>query len=143
MLNTDDNTSSPIGGIASASMRDSVTNLTFERQEYIPPNNHLFSQGQGHILQQAGGAPIKCKGKSHSDCTKETCIWTSKGYCRKRGKMTCRGKKRTECKKNKIHIPTLKPSVVGRCKYTRRGCRRIHRYTSKGGRRRTVNNLHK
>ena len=98
MLNTDDNISSPIGGIPSASMRDSVTNLTFEQQEYIPPNNHLFSQGQGHILQQAGGAPIKCKGKSHSKCSITKC--------------------------------------------TRKGCRRIHRYTSKSKRRRrTVNRL--
>jgi len=142
MLNTDDNNSSPTGGIPSASMRDSVTNLTFERQEYIPPNNHLFSQGQGHILQQAAGAPIKCKGKSHSKCSITKCIWTSKGYCRKRGKMTCRGKNRTECQNNKINIPTLNPSVVNRCKYTRKGCRRIHRYTSKSKRRRrTVNRL--
>jgi len=114
------------GGIASASMRDNDQSLVFKQQEYIPPGSAVFSEGQ------RGGAPIKCKGKKHSKCSQKTCIWTSRNYCRKRGKMTCRGKMADECSKVKINIPGLKPPVVGRCKYirgnVRSSCRRIRRY---------------
>jgi hypothetical protein len=115
------------GGIASASMRDTDQNLAFKQQEYIAPGSGTFSAGQ-----QQGGAPIKCKGKKHSKCSKKTCLWTSRGYCRKRGKMTCRGKVAKECTDVKINLPTLSPPVVGRCKYirgnVRSSCRRIRHY---------------
>ena len=114
------------GGIASASMRDTEQNLVFNQREYIAPGAGTFSNGQ------EGGAPIKCKGKKQSKCSQKTCIWTSRNYCRKRGKMTCRGKTKKECSNVKIHIPTLSPSVVGRCKYirgnVRSSCRRIRHY---------------
>lgn len=68
-----------------------------------------------------------------SKCNDTKCVWTKKGYCKKRGKMTCRGKDSKECSEVKIHIPTLVPSVRGRCKYTRgkqrNFCRRITRYS--------------
>jgi hypothetical protein len=114
------------GGVASASMRDTDHSLALKLQEYIPPGSAVFSAGQ------QGGAPIKCKGKKHSKCSKKTCIWTSRNYCRKRGKMTCRGKMQEECSKVKINIPGLVPPVVGRCKYirgnVRSSCRRIRHY---------------
>ena len=114
------------GGIASASMRDTDTNLSLNR-EYIAPGGNTFSGAQ------KGGAPIKCKGKKRPKCSTKTCIWTSKGYCRKKGKMTCRGKNSEDCGRVKIHIPTISPPVVGRCKYSRgnvrSSCRRIRHYT--------------
>jgi hypothetical protein len=119
------------GGIASASMRDTDQSI-FLKQEYIAPGNHLFSDGQASGMFSRGGASIKCKGKKHSKCSKKTCIWTSRNYCRKRGKMTCRGKAADECANVKINLPSLNPPVVGRCKYirgnVRSSCRRIHRY---------------
>lgn len=114
------------GGIASASMRDTDHSLAFTKQEYIAPGASQFSAGQ------RGGAPIKCKGKKQSKCSQKTCIWTSRNYCRKRGKMTCRGKKEEECSNVKINIPGLVPPVVGRCKYirgnVRSSCRRIRHF---------------
>lgn len=123
-------------GITSASMRDTDTNLAFKQQEYLPPGSGSFSAGQ------KGGA-IKCKGRKKPKCSQKTCIWTSKNYCRKKGKMTCRGKTADQCTNVKINIPTLRPPVVGRCKYirgnVRSSCRRIRHYskTAKKGRRRT------
>lgn len=114
------------GGVASHSMRDTDQNLVFSQREYIPPSGGSFSAGQ------QGGAPIKCKGKKRSKCSKTTCLWTARNYCRKRGKMTCRGRSADECEKVKIHIPGLVPSVRRRCQYTRgnvrNSCRRIRRF---------------
>jgi hypothetical protein len=113
------------GGIATASMRDTDQSF-YKLQEYIAPESKTFSAGQ------KGGAPIKCKGKKRTDCSKRTCLWTSRGYCRKRGKMTCRGKVAEECTNVKINIPGLVPPVVGRCKYirgnVRNSCRRIRHF---------------
>jgi hypothetical protein len=106
-------------------MRDTEQSL-FKLQEYIAPVSSTFSAGQ------KGGAPIKCKGKKQSKCSQKTCIWTSRDYCRKRGKMTCRGKMARDCTDVKINIPGLEPSVVGRCKYirgnVRNSCRRIRHF---------------
>ena len=119
----------PVGGIPSASLRDTVTNLTLNQQPYIAPSAGIFSGAQ------TGGAGIKCKGKKHSKCSQRTCIWTSKNYCRKKGKMNCRGKTARQCSGVKINIPGLRPPVVGRCKYirgnVRSSCRRIRHYTRK------------
>jgi hypothetical protein len=119
----------PLGGIPSASLRDTDTNLTLNQQPYIAPSSGTFSGAQ------SGGAGIKCKGKKHSKCSQRTCIWTSKNYCRKKGKMNCRGKTARQCSGVKINIPGLRPPVVGRCKYirgnVRSSCRRIRHYTRK------------
>jgi len=121
--------SMPVGGIASASLRDTDTNLTLNHQPYIAPGGNTFSGAQ------RGGAGIKCKGKKHAKCSQRTCIWTSKNYCRKKGKMNCRGKTARQCSRVKINIPGLRPPVVGRCKYivgnARNSCRRIRSYTRK------------
>jgi hypothetical protein len=109
--------------VASSSLRDSASNLAFAYP------NHISSSV---TPSQTGGAPIRCKGKSQKKCSSKTCLWTSRGYCRKRGKMTCRGKTADACDKVKINIPGLVPPVVKRCQYirgnVRSSCRRIRHY---------------
>ena len=93
-----------------------------------------------------GGALIQCRGKNINKCakSKKNCLWTSRGYCRKRGMMNCRGKTPEQCANVRINIPGLVPPVRGRCKYTRgpvrNSCRRIRHYTRKTrGTRKNVN----